>query len=86
MVSCMRKTTVELPDDLLIEAKKRAVELRRPLRELVEEGLRAQLSRKTVRPIKAARRIRWITVEGGLPPDLDLRDRSKMHNWLRQNR
>jgi hypothetical protein len=86
MVSCMRKTTVELPDDLLIEAKKRAVELRRPLRELVEEGLRAQLSRKTVRPIKAVRRIRWITVEGGLPPDLDLRDRSKMHNWLRQNR
>lgn len=82
----MRKTTVELPDDLLIEAKKRAVELRRPLRELVEEGLRAQLSRKTVRPIKAVRRIRWITVEGGLPPDLDLRDRSKMHNWLRQNR
>jgi len=86
MVSRMKKTTVELPDDLLIEAKKRAVELRRPLRELVEEGLRAQLSRKTVRPTKAARRIRWITVEGGLPPHLDLRDRSKMHNWLRQNR
>lgn len=86
MVCCMRKTTVELPDDLLIEAKKRAAELRRPLRDLVEEGLRAQLSRKTVRPKTVARKIHWITVKGGLPPDLDLRDRGKMHDWLRKNR
>lgn len=86
MVLCMRKTTIELPDDLLIEAKKRAAELRRPLRELIEEGLRAQLSRKTGQPKMAAGKIRWITVQGGLPPDLDLRDRAMMHDWLRQNR
>jgi hypothetical protein len=45
MVLCM-KTTVELPDDLLVEAKKLAAELRVPLRRLVEEGLRARLARK----------------------------------------
>ena len=82
----MRKTTIELPDDLLIEAKKRAAELRRPLRELVEQGLRAQLSQTTGRPKTVAGKIRWITVKGGLPPDLDLRDRAKMHDWLRRNR
>ena len=86
MVCCMRKTTIELPDDLLIEAKKRAAELRRPLRELVEEGLRAQLSRKIDRAKRIVGKIRWITVKGGLPPDLDLRDRAKMHDWLRRNR
>jgi hypothetical protein len=86
MVLCMRKTTIELTDDLLIEAKKRAAELRRPLRQLVEEGLRAQLSAKAARPKTAVRKIRWVTVKGGLPRDLDLQDRAKMHDWLRRNR
>jgi hypothetical protein len=82
----MRKTTIELPDDLLIEAKKRAAELRRPLRKLVEEGLRDQLSAKAARSKTAVRKIRWVTVKGGLPRDLDLQDRTKMHDWLRRNR
>jgi hypothetical protein len=37
------KITIELPNDLFIAAKKRAAELRLPLRELVEKGLRHQL-------------------------------------------
>ena len=37
------KTTVELPDNLLIEAKQKAAELRRPLKSLIEEGLRTEL-------------------------------------------
>lgn len=86
MVFAMRKTTVELPEDLLIEAKKRAAELRCPLRELVEDGLRAQLSRQGARSKTAGRKIRWVTVKGGLPPDLDLRSRPRMHDWLRKSR
>jgi hypothetical protein len=76
------KTTVDLPDELLTEAKKRAAELRVPLRRLLEEGLRARLAnprRTRVRP----RRIRWVTVDGGLPPELDLSSREAMHEWLR---
>jgi hypothetical protein len=38
------KITVELPDELLIRAKKRAAELRRPLRTLVADGLHTQLA------------------------------------------
>jgi hypothetical protein len=79
------KTTIELPDELLISAKKRAAELRRPLRALIEEGLRARLARpETSRAVKP-RRIHWVGVKGALPPDLDLTDRVKMHDWMRSH-
>ena len=82
---CM-KTTIDLPDDLLIAAKKRAAELRRPLRALVEEGLRARLAAVDKRVPAKARAIGWVTVEGGLPPGLDLTDRQQMSEWLRRDR
>jgi predicted transcriptional regulator len=37
------KTTVDLPDDLLIAAKKLAAERRTTLRSLIERGLRREL-------------------------------------------
>ena len=79
------KTTVDLPDDLFIAAKKRAAELKCSLRTLIERGLRQELSgpRRTARGTK--RRIRWVTVPGGLPPGLDVRDRTSMHEWLRRH-
>lgn len=80
------KATVELPDALVIAAKKRAAELRMPLRALVERGLRAELER-TGRLDKGAKaRFRWVTVEGGLPPGVDLSDRAAMHEWVRSQR
>lgn len=79
------KATVELPDDLVVEAKKMAAGLRRPLRELVERALRAELRRERKR--KAARvTIHWVTTPGGLPPGLDLSDREAMHDFLRGSR
>jgi hypothetical protein len=83
------KTTFDIPDELMVRAKKRAAELRRPLRVLVTEGLRAQLAGPkapgATRPA-AARRIRWVTAAGGLPPGLDLTSRAQMHDWLRRQR
>lgn len=74
------KTTVEITDHLLMAAKKRAVELRLPLRQLIMDGLRQQLRQpKAVRKVKD---IRWVTCEGGLP--VDISDRVEMHNWLRK--
>jgi len=80
------KTTVELADDLLIAAKKRAAELRKPLRALLEAGLRAELA--GARPARTRRRraIRWVTVKGGLPPGCEVADRERMHDWLRRQR
>ena len=77
------KTTIELPDELLISAKKRAAELRRPLRALIEEGLRARLARPEKSRAIKPRKIHWVRVKGGLPPDLDMTDRVKMHDWMR---
>ena len=80
------KTTVELPDDLLIEAKKRAAELRKPLKALIEAGLRAQLEATEPRRTREARRIEWVTVDGGLPPGLDPVDREALGEWIREAR
>jgi hypothetical protein len=78
------KTTVELPDELLIAAKKRAAELRCTLRTLIERGLRHELSDRTRDRKATPRTIRWVTVRGGLPPGLDVEDRAAMHDWLRR--
>ncbi len=73
------KITVNLPDDLVIVAKKRAAELRQPIRTLIERGLRAELGRGASRRKAGRRTIRWVTVAGGLPPGVDVADRSQAH-------
>ncbi len=80
------KTTVQLPDELLVAAKKRAAEMRCTLRTLIERGLRHELTTRGNRQAPRRRRIRWVTVPGGLPPGLDVRDRAVMHDWLRRQR
>ena len=77
MVSCM-KTTVEITDELFIEAKKHAAERRTTIRALIESGLRRELgdqaqSSKAKRPA-----IQWVTVPGGLPKGMNVADRAKM--------
>jgi hypothetical protein len=69
------KITVNLPDDLVIVAKKRAAELRQPIRTLIERGLRAELGRGASRRKAGRRTIRWVTVAGGLPPGVNVADR-----------
>ena len=76
------RTTVDIQDDLLIRAKKRAVELRKPLRALIEEGLRRYLA-SPAEPAQAKGGIEWVVAEGGTPEGLDLADRSAMHEWIR---
>ena len=79
------RTTVEVDDDLLIAAKKKAAELRKPLRYLIELGLKELLGVKPPKHQKRrkkGKKIKWITVPGGLP-DVDVADRENMHEWLR---
>ena len=78
------KTTIELPDELLIAAKKRAAELRCTLRALIERGLRHELLGRTGHSRAKRRPVLWVTVRGGLPPGLDIRDRAAMHDWLKR--
>ncbi len=79
------KTTIDLPEELLVAAKKKAAEERTSLRSLVTRGLRRELeSGEPDRP-RPVRPIRIVTVDGGLPPSLDVADRAAMHEWLRAN-
>lgn len=80
------KTTVDLPDELLVAAKKRAAETRSTLRALIERGLRHELSGPRGRGSGQRSRIRWVTVDGGLPPDVDMNDRQSMSDWIRRHR
>lgn len=79
------KTTLELSDELFVAAKLRAASERTTLRAIVERGLRTQLGSA---PRKRGRRpgVKWVTVPGGLPADVDLSDRASMHDWLRRTR
>ena len=75
------KTTVDIADDLLVEAKKRAAELHQPLRLLVEDGLRLRLAAPRER---ARRKIKWVVAAGGAPAQV--RDRAAMYEWMRAER
>jgi len=79
------KTTVDLPDRLLIAAKKKAAEERLTLKVLIERGLRRQLADPGAAESRG-RAIRWVTVPGGLPPGLDVGDRASMRERLRRDR
>ena len=72
MLCCMR-TTIRIDDDLLAEAKRRALESGRTLTAFLEEALRRNLAP----PARVERRapVKLKTVDGGgLQPGVDLDD------------
>ena len=79
------KTTVELPEELMIEVKKTAAERRTTIREMVERGLRRELADPQPMPARMPG-IQWVTVDGGLPPDVDVADRQQLHDWMARER
>jgi hypothetical protein len=80
------KTTIELSNNLFVEAKRRAAEQGCTLRSLIERGLRRELARSVPSRVPTRRRIRWVTVPGGLPAGVDIRSREAMHEWLRRHK
>lgn len=76
------KTTIEIPDELFVAAKRHAAERRTTLRTLVERGLRSELrgAGRRTKPLK----IKWVTVDGGLPTGVDVTDRAAMLDRLRR--
>lgn len=66
------RTTVQLPNDLLTEAKRRAAQRRSTLTSVIEEALRESLARKPVRQ-GHPKFVRLPTFRGdGLRPGVDL--------------
>jgi hypothetical protein len=79
------KTTVDLPEDLLRDWKKKAAEEGTTLKEMWESLLSSALH-PTRPPRRSKRKIRWVTAAGGLPPGLDISSRERMWEWFRTHR
>jgi Bacterial antitoxin of type II TA system, VapB len=78
------KTTLDIPDPLLREARKIALREHTTLRALVEQGLRKIIAeRKAIRPF----RLRRVTFKGqGLVPELDWNDWDKIRDLAYEGR
>ncbi len=72
------KTTLEIDELLWRSAKRTAIDRRCTLRELVERGLRRELSAGG----GAAPGIAWVTASGHLPAGLDVSSRDEMWKWI----
>lgn len=77
------KTTLDLDDDLLAEAKSNAAAAGTSLREYVEDALRARLappSSKTRKPFRLTVPI----VDGVAPPTVEVMDRTALYDFLEE--
>lgn len=77
MIRCMR-TTVRLPDDLYRRAKARAAESGVTFTQLLEDALRAILSRDQVGDEPAVYRVQPLPSGRGLQPGVDLADQAAL--------
>jgi plasmid stability protein len=75
------KTTLNLNDELLREAKKRAAERGKTLTFVVEEALRTALESEES---GGADEVRWVVVDGG-PPRVDIADRNALYEFLERS-
>lgn len=77
------KTTIELPDDLVRRAKQEASRRGIPLRQLVEDALRASLLPR--RRGAAAFRLEVPIVTGDAPPAVDVADRDALYDLMERD-
>jgi hypothetical protein len=73
------RTTIEISDELLRHAKKRAADEGTPLRQVVEEALRLYLAWRRRR---GTYQLRWRTERGRLLPGVRLDDRDALFDRM----
>jgi len=73
------RTTLEISDELLRTAKKRAANEGKPLRQVVEAALRIYLGR---RPYSTSYRLKWRTERGRVQPGVRLDDREALFDLM----
>lgn len=74
------KTTIDIADELLRAAKKKALQEGSSLRKIVENALRAYLGQKG--PNKGRYKLRWRTERGKLQPGVNLEDRDALFDLM----
>ena len=75
------KTTLNLDEHLIREAKKRAAESGTTLTHVVEEALRDAL---TPHEASEGDEVRWVVVDGGAPR-IDIADRNALYEFMERS-
>ena len=78
------RTTIYLPDDLLVEVKKLAAESRTTVTALIKEALRERLARRQQTPRPQPVRLTTYGA-GGLQPGVDLDDSGELLDLMESN-
>ena len=73
------KITIDLNDELIRHAEKKAADDGVPLRDVVEDALRRYLSEK---PGASGYKLKWTTEKGELMPGVDLDDRDSLRDIM----
>jgi hypothetical protein len=73
------RTTIDIADDLMRRAKKRAADEGVPLRDIVEAALREHLSGESK---ASGYKFSWTTEKGELMPGVDLDDRDSLFDLM----
>lgn len=81
MLICMR-TTLNLDDGLMTAAKRQAADRGVTLTQIIEDALRAELTRQRDAP---PFRLEFPVVRGGRPPKVDLADRSALYDAMEES-
>ena len=76
------KTTLDLNDDLLIDAKRRAAASGTTLKALVEEALRARLLQQP--ELMRRFKLELPVIEGRRPPSVEVTDRRALYDFLEE--
>ena len=71
------RTTINLPDDLILQAKKAALDKDTTLTEIIKDALREALEKRTRKKPRADFRVH-ASGQGGLLPGVDLDDTSAL--------
>ncbi|MHB1586978.1 MAG: type II toxin-antitoxin system VapB family antitoxin [Acidiferrobacteraceae bacterium] len=79
------RTTLDIDDDLMREAKRRAAERGETLTRVMEQALRESF-RKEQAVRETAFRFKWVTVRGSLRPGVDLTDRDALYEHMEGRR
>jgi hypothetical protein len=78
------RTTIYLPDELLVQAKKLAAESRTSVTALIEDALKERLARRKRSPRSLPVKLTTYG-KGGPQPGVDLDDTSALHDLMEPN-
>ncbi|MDE3153816.1 MAG: type II toxin-antitoxin system VapB family antitoxin [Acidobacteriota bacterium] len=74
------RTTLDIEDAVLAQARTRASREGTTLTAIVEQALRLFLSKRSGRPSPLASR--WVVVDGRERPDVDIADRDRLYDAM----